>query len=189
MLVQLFANQFGYEREGFRAYVLSPVNRRLILFGKNLASWPVGAAFGLFLLIAMSIWLRLPLSAALAAVFQLASLLLLGSMSGNLLSILVPFRIAAGSLKPTKMPALAMLTMILCQLLFPVLMFPVFVPPLLEWLWQLAGWPVLVPVNLIFSVLLAALTAILYWRTLVPLGRLLQRREIRILNTVTAEQE
>ena len=137
----------------------------------------------------MSFWLRLPILAAVAAVFQLAALLLLGSLAGNLLSILVPFRIEAGSMKPTKMPGMAMLVMVLLQLLFPLVMLPVFVPALLELLWQLAGWPVLIPVNLILSVLLATLTAILYWQTLGPLGRLLQQREIKILNTVTAEQE
>ena len=189
MLVQFLANQFGFDRQGFRAFVLSPVDRRLILLGKNLATWPVGATFGLLLLATISIWLRLPLLAAVAAVFQLVTLLLVGSLVGNLLSILVPFRVEAGSLKPTKMPALATLTMILCQLLFPLVMVPVFVPPLLEWLWQLAGWPVWVPVNLILSVLLATLTALLYWQTLEAYGRLLQRREIRILNIVTAEQE
>jgi hypothetical protein len=189
MLVQFLANQFGFDRQGFRAFVLSPVERRLILLGKNLATWPVGATFGLLPLVIVSFWLRLPILTAVAAVFQLATLLLLGSLAGNLLSILVPFRIQAGSMKPTKMPALAMLAMVFCQFLFPVVMLPVFVPALLELLWQLAGWPVLVPVNLIVSLLLATLTAILYWRTLEPLGRLLQRREIKILNTVTAEQE
>jgi len=189
MLVQFLANQFGFDRQGFRAFVLSPVDRRLILFGKNLATWPVSATAGLLVLAMMSFWLQLPILAVVAAVFQLATLLLLGSLAGNLLSILVPFHIAAGSMKPTKMPALAMLTMVMFQLLFPVAMVPVFVPALLEWLWQLAGWPVLFPVNLILSMLLATLTAMLYWRTLEPLGRLLQRREIKILNTVTAEQE
>jgi hypothetical protein len=116
-------------------------------------------------------------------------LLLLGSLGGNLLSILVPFRIEAGSMKPTKMPALAMIAMVVCQLLFPAVMLPVFVPPLLEWLWVKAGWPALVPVNLLLSLLLAALAALVYWRSLEPLGRMLQRREIKILNTVTAEQE
>ena len=43
MLVQFFANQFGFDRDGFRALVLSPVDRRLILLGKNLACLPVGA--------------------------------------------------------------------------------------------------------------------------------------------------
>jgi hypothetical protein len=189
MLVQFLANQFGFDRQGFRAYVLSPVERRLILLGKNLATWPVGATFGLLPLVIVSVWLGMSILTAVAAVFQLATLLMLGSLAGNLVSILAPFRIQAGTLKPTKMPALAMLAMVLCQLLFPLVMLPVFIPALLELLWQLAGWPVLFPVNLILSLLLATLTAILYWRTLEPLGRLLQRREIKILNTVTAEQE
>ena len=189
ILVQFLANQFGFDRQGFRAFVLSPVDRRLILLGKNLATWPVSATSGLLVLGMISFWLRLPILAVVAAVFQLATLLLLGSMAGNLLSILVPFRIQPGSMKPTKIPAVAMLTMVLFQFLFPLAMLPVFVPPMLELFWHLADWPVLVPVNLILSVLLAMLTAMLYWGTLEPLGRLLHRREIKILNTVTAEQE
>ena len=95
----------------------------------------------------------------------------------------------SGSASSQPLRGRAMLTMVLFQLLFPVAMVPVLAPPLLEWLWQLAGWPVLFPLNLTLSALLATLTAILYWQTLEPLGRLLQRREIKILNTVTAEQE
>lgn len=189
MLVQFLTNQFGFDRQGFRAFVLSPVDRRLILLGKNLATLPVGATFGLLILVVISFWLRLPVLAAIAALFQLATLLLIGSLAGNLLSILMPFRIQSGSMKPTKMPARAIVTMVLCQMLFPVVMSPVFMPPLLEWLWQWAGWPSLVPVNLLCSALLALLVTALYWRTLEPLGRLLQRREIKILNIVTAEQE
>ena len=189
MLVQFFGNQFGFDRQGFRAYVLSPVERRLILLGKNLATWPVAAAFGLLLLLAQSIWLRLPPLTALAALFQLITLLLFGSLGGNLLSILVPFRVQSGSLKPTKMPALPTLVMVLCHMLFPIVLIPVFAPPLLEWLWQQAGWPAFVPVNLIGSAVLAALTFLLYWQTLGSYGRLLHQREMKILNTVTAEQE
>ncbi|HEX5220993.1 MAG TPA: hypothetical protein VFZ59_15620 [Verrucomicrobiae bacterium] len=189
MLVQFFANQFGFDRQGFRAYVLAPIERRLILLGKNLATWPVGGGFGLVLLVAQSFWLKLPVVDALAALFQLVTLLLLGSLGGNLLSILVPFRVQAGSLKPTKMPAMAAVVMVVCQMLFPIIMLPVFAPPLLELLWRFAGWSALVPVNLLGSVLMAALTALLYWQTLGSYGRLLQQREIRILNTVTAEQE
>jgi len=189
MLVQFLANQFGFDRQGFRALVLSPVDRRLILLGKNLATWPVGAAFGLILLVVQSVWLRVPVVTALAALFQLVTLLLFGSLGGNLLSILVPFRVQSGSLKPTKMPALATLAMVVCHMLFPVIMVPVFAPPLLELLWGLAGWPAFVPVNLIGSVVLAGLTMLLYWQTLGAYGRLLQQREIKILNTVTAEQE
>jgi len=189
MLVQFLANQFGFDRDGFRSLILSPADRRLILLGKNLASLPVGATFGAILLTLSSVWLHLPWLVFTAALFQLAALLLLAGLAGNVLSILVPYRIQPGSMKPTKMPGLAMLVMILCQMLFPVAMAPAFAPPLAELLWRLAGWPGGVPVNLILSVLLAALAAVAYWQTLGPLGRLLQRRETKILGVVTVEVE
>jgi hypothetical protein len=189
MLVQFLANQFGLDRDGFRSLILSPADRRLILLGKNLASLPVGATFGIIMLALSSVWLHLPWVVFVAALFQLAALLLLAGLAGNALSILVPYRIQPGSLKPTKMPGLAMLAMILCHMLIPVAMAPAFVPPLAELLWRLAGWPDAVPVNLILSVPLATVVALAYWQTLGPLGRLLQRRETKILGVVTAEVE
>jgi hypothetical protein len=189
LLVQFFANQFGLDRDGFRALILSPVARRLILLGKNLACLPAGAGFGVVLLAFISVWLRLHLLILVAALLQLFALLLLAALVGNMLSILVPYRIQPGSMKPTKMPALAMLLMVLCHLLFPMAMLPVFVPPLAELLWQKAGWPSAVPVNLLLSGMLAALMAFVYWQTLDPLGRLLQRRETKILGIITVEVE
>jgi ABC-2 type transport system permease protein len=189
MLVQFFANQFGFDRDGFRAVILSPAPRRLILLGKNLACLPAGGGFGVMLLVLLAIWLRLPPLVFLAALLQLATLLLLAGLVGNLLSILAPYRIQPGSMKPTKMPGLAMLLMVACHLLFPVAMLPVLVPPLGELLWQMAGWPSAVPVNLLLSVALTALMGFVYWQTLAPLGRLLQRRETKILSVVTVEVE
>ena len=189
MLVQFFANQFGFDRDGFRALILSPADRRHILLGKNLACLPVGVGFGVALLTLVSIRLRLPLADFGAALFQLATLLLLAGLAGNLLSILSPYRIQSGSLKPTKMPGLAMLMMFFSHMLFPVAMMPVFVPPLAQLLWRLAGWPGAVPVNLLFSAAFAAMAVVGYWQTLGPLGRLLQRREAKILGVVTVEVE
>ncbi|HEV2393024.1 MAG TPA: hypothetical protein VG146_11755 [Verrucomicrobiae bacterium] len=189
MLVQFFTNQFGFDRDGFRSLILSPAHRRLILLGKNLACLPAGAGFGIILLTFITAWLRLAPIILLAALAQLAALLLLAGLVGNLLSILVPYRIQQGSMKPTKMPGLAMLVMVFCHLLFPLAMAPVFIPPLAGLLWQQAGWPSAVPVNLLFSLALAALMAFVYWQTLGPLARLLQRRETRILGVVTVEVE
>jgi hypothetical protein len=189
MLAQFLANQFGLDRDGFRALMLSPADRRLILLGKNLACLPVGAGFGVMLLGLLSAWLHLPWPIFVATLFQLATLLLLAGLAGNILSILMPYRIQPGSLKPTKMPALAMLVMILCHLLFPLAMTPVFVPPLAEWMWRIAGWPNAVPVNLLLSIAIATLMGFVYWQTLEPLGRLLQRREMKILGVVTVEVE
>ena len=119
MFVQFLANQFGLDRDGFRSLILSPADRRLVLLGKNLASLPVCGAFGTVLLAFTSVWLHLPWLVLVAALFQFAALLLLAGLAGNLLSILVPYRIQSGSLKPTKMPGLAMLVMMLCQMLLP----------------------------------------------------------------------
>jgi hypothetical protein len=189
MLVQFFANQFGFDRDGFRVLILSPAQRRLILLGKNLACLPAGAGFGVVLLVLISVWLRLSPLAFVAALAQLAALLLLAGLVGDLLSILVPYRIQPGSMKPTKMPGLAMLLMVLCHLVFPLAMLPVFVPPLAELLWRAAGYPSAVPVNLLLSVALAAVLGFAYWLALDPLGRLLQRRETKILGVVTVEVE
>lgn len=189
LLIQFFANQFGFDRDGFRSLILSPADRRLILLGKNLAILPVGFSFGFILLALVSVWLHLPLLAVAAALFQLMTLLLIASLGGNLLSILVPFRIQPGSMKPTKMPGLAMFVMILCQMLLPITMAPVFAGPLLAWLWQRAGLPAFVPVNLICSALLCGVMVLIYWQALTPLGRLLQRRETKILGVVTVEVE
>jgi hypothetical protein len=54
---------------------------------------------------------------------------------------------------------------------------------------ELFGWCPAAPANLLLSVLLAAAGALGYWLTLEPLGRLLQRREQRILHVVTQEVE
>jgi len=189
LLVQFFANQFGYDRDGFRALVLSPTDRRLILLGKNLANLPVGGVSSVLLLVLVALRIKLTLVIALAALFQLVAMLLLAVLGGNLLSILVPYRMQMGSMKPSKVPATTMLMMVACQLLFPLVMAPVFLPPLVELLCRLAGLPAAVPVNLLLSMALAALMVFGYWQALGPLGRLLQRRETKILNTVSMEVE
>ncbi|HUA68096.1 MAG TPA: hypothetical protein VMA13_06065 [Candidatus Saccharimonadales bacterium] len=189
MFVQFFANQFGFDRDAFRSLMLSPADRRLILLGKNLACLPASATVALLVLGFISIRLHLSPLMILATLFQLATVLLITAISGNLLSIFVPWRIQPGSMKPTKMSGLATLTLFLRQLLFPVIMSPVFVPPLAAWLWQKGGLPAFIPINLFFSIVLAAATAVIYWQTLQTFGRWLQGREPKILSTVTAEVE
>lgn len=188
-LAQFFANQFGFDRDGFRALILSPADRRLILIGKNLAAFPIAVTFGTLLITLTTVRLHLPPLTVLATLLQLASLLLMAGLAGNLLSILMPYRIQPGTMKPTKLPGLTMVILMFCQMLFPAAMSPVFAGPLLELLWHKGELPGFVPVNLIFSALLCGLMVVLYWQTLAPLGRLLQRREIKILGVVSVEVE
>jgi hypothetical protein len=84
-------------------------------------------------------------------------------------------------MKPTKMPGLAMLVLVLSQMMFPIVLTPVFIPPLAGFLWQRLGGPSAALVNLVLSIALVLVTAAVYWGTLAPLGRLLQRRETKRL--------
>jgi hypothetical protein len=115
--------------------------------------------------------------------------LLIVGLGGNLISILMPFRIQPGTMKPTKMPGVTTLVLLLCQLLFPIAMSPVFLAPLAEMFWQRAALPAFVPVNLILSVLFCGVMLLFYRWALTPLGDLLQQRETKILGVVTVEVE
>ena len=189
LLVGFVANQFGFDRDAFRAYVLSPADRRLVLIGKNLAAFPAAAVSSALLVTIVTIWLRLSPLVFLAALLQLLVGLSLAAMVGNLLSILVPYRVQPGSMKPTKMPGLAMLVLVVSQMSLPLALMPAFVPPLAGYLSQRAGGPPAAIVNLLLSLVLALVTAFAYRQTLRPLGRLLSRRETKILATVSVDVE
>lgn len=188
-LLQLMCNQFGCDRDGFRGLVLLPTPRERVLLGKNLALFPLATVIMLVPLVAVSVLARLSPPTALATGFQFVAAFALVCALGNLGSILAPFRIAAGSLKPTKQSWPTALAVMAEHLLFPLLIWPVFIPPALglvleRWGGLPAGW-----VNLFASILLAAAFAALYRFSLRPLGRLLQRREKHMLSAVTEVRE
>jgi len=189
LMVGFVVNQFGFDRDGFRAFVLSPIERRLILIGKNLAALPAAAASATLLLVILAIWLRLSPLVFLATLCQLVIGLCLWAIGGNLLSILVPYRIQPGSMRPTKMPALAMVMLVLSQMAMPLAMSPVFFPPLIGWLAERAGGPPAAIINLGLSLGLALVMIAVYKASLAPLGRLLREREIKILETVSVDVE
>jgi len=169
--------------------VLSPVERRFILIGKNLAALPAAAASATLLLLIITIWLRLSPLVFFATMCQLVIGLCLWAIGGNLLSILVPYRIQPGSMRPTKMPALAMVMLVLSQMAMPLAMSPAFFPPLIGWLVERAGGPPAAVINLAFSAIFALVMVAIYKATLAPLGRLLRSREMKILETVSADVE
>ena len=188
-MLQLLFNQFGYDRAGFRAMVLSPAPRRWILLGKNLALLPVVAGIGGILLVLIKFAVDIPSLVILATGLQLLAVFLLLSTMGNLVSVLVPYRIAPGSLKPTKTHAGTTFLLVLMHMLLPLMVVPAFLAPIGAWLLSIAGWLPAGPANLLLSSLLLMLAALCYHRVLPSLGRLLQRREKTILDVVTHEVE
>jgi ABC-2 type transport system permease protein len=186
---QILLNHFGFDRAGFRTLVLSPVPRWQILLGKNLAVLPFAAGIGLTLLLVAKLALHIPWLVVLAACLQFATAFLLLSMLGNLVSPLLPCRIAPGSLRPTKLPASTMVLLMVCHMFFSAALTPIFLPPVAGWLFSSAGWLPAAPTNLLFSAVEFALSAALYRLSLPHLGRLLQHREKEILRIVTQEVE
>jgi hypothetical protein len=92
-------------------------------------------------------------------------------------------------MKPTKTSGTTKLLIFVTHLLFPLALLPIFVPAGLGILSGHLGWLPGGAVTLSGAAVLAALAGLVYWRTLEPLGRLLERRERRILEVVTQEVE
>ncbi len=186
-MTQLLFNHFGFDRNGFRALVLLPTPRRHILMGKNVALFVL--AFGVFslILVLVTALAHLRFVDVVSAVLEFAAVFLLMSVLGNLASILVPYRVGAGTMKATNMTSLTALMIFVSHLTSMAAILPVLLPPLLG---MLIGYFSPLPAaaaTLLCAALLTALAALLYRQTLDPLGRLLERREPRILDMVTHE--
>ena len=188
-LVQMMSNQFGFDRDGFRALVLSPVRRQHILLAKNLCFLPLVAGIGLIFLVILKLVSSLSILTLLAGAFQLGAAFLGFRLVGNFVSIMAPYRITAGSLKPTKTDTKTTLLIFVLHLLFPTALLPVCVPPGLEALFTALGWLPGVPINFLASAVLLAAMLVLYQFSLKGLGTMLQRREKDILQKVTHEVE
>jgi len=185
-LLQLMGNQFGFDRDGFRVFVLCAARRRDILFGKNLAFAPVALVMALILLTIVQIVCPLRLDHFLATFPQAVSMFLLFCILVNFLSIYAPFHVAAGSLKPTS-PKLStvLLQMVMFTFLFPLTQAATLLPLGTEAVLRFLGWPAGAPIYLVLSLGECAVIVILYHFSLVWQGDLLQAREQRILESVT----
>jgi len=188
-LAQLLFNHFGLDRAGFRALVLTPASRRHILLGKSLSFLPF--TFGVFAVLELLVIILAhpPLAAIASACLQFVACFLTIAALGNWFSIVAPYQVSAGSLKPTKLTPLMIATIVVSQMLFPLYVAPIFVPVGLGAVCTHFGWLPGGLVNLVLSLLLVAASAAIYKFTLGPLGRLLERREQRILQIVTKEVE
>jgi ABC-2 type transport system permease protein len=185
----LMSNVFGLDRNGFRALVLLPTRRHYILLAKNLSCAPFAALIALVLLMAVKFIARLPWEPVLAGLLQAGCAFVMFCLLGNMLSILVPYRLATGTLQAKKPKPVVFLAVFATMLILPIVALPLVVPPALELLCSTFNWAPWAPVNLVATLCLLAVVAVLY-RLLLPMqGRLLERREQRILQEVTEEVE
>lgn len=185
-MLQLMANQFGFDRDGFRAFVLCAASRRDILLGKNLAFAPLAVGMALVMVIVVEVICPLRLDHLLAIVPQFVAMFLLFCLVANLLSIYAPMPIAAGALKPAApklVPVLLQMAMFTC--FFPLTQLPTMLPLGIEAGLESLGWTSGLPVCLALSLVQCAAVVFIYRFALNWQGRLLQSREQKILETVT----
>ncbi|MBI3414370.1 MAG: hypothetical protein HY043_03465, partial [Verrucomicrobia bacterium] len=95
-MMQLLCNQFGFDRDGFRALVLLPTPRRFLLLGKNLSVAPFALGSGAFLLVVAVLVSKISLLDLVLGGMQLITGFLLTALYGNVFSIVAPYRLNAG---------------------------------------------------------------------------------------------
>jgi hypothetical protein len=188
-MVQLVGNQFGFDRGGFRVFVLCPAPRRDILLGKNLAAAPLALGLGAVVVVLVEVLYPMRVDHFLAVVPQSVSMYLVFCLLANALSILAPLPIAPGSLKPANAKLVPVLLQVVFIFLLPLALAPTLVPLAAEAVLGRAGFAGWVPVYLILSVLECAVVVLLYHLLLTPQGDWLQARERKILQTVTTRAE
>ena len=187
-MLQIAGNQFGFDRDGFRVFVLCAARRRDILLGKNLSFAPIALALGGLQLVAVQVLCPMRVSHFLAMFPQFLSMFLMFSVFTNLMSIYTPIQVPAGALRGTGLKfSTAMVQFAMFIILFPLTQGVTLVPLGVEVLLRLSGWVDAAPVCLMLTLLECAALVGLYCLSLRWLGGLLQSREQSILETVTSK--
>lgn len=184
--IQLTGNQFGFDRDGFRVFVLSAAPRRDILLGKNLSYAPLALGMSTLVFLVLQALCPLRIDHFLAIFPLMISMFLMFCLFSNILSIYTPVYLAPGSLKASSpKTSRALLQALMILVLFPLSQAPAFLPIAAEHLSTLMGWTQRAPIALLLSLLECALVILLYRVALHWQGAELQAREQTILETVT----
>lgn len=188
-LVPTMSNIFGLDRNGFRTLILLPTERRKILLAKNLAVFPLLGAVSVGLLVMLKLMLGLPWLGLVAGLLQAPAAFLLFSLLCNQVSILAPYRLAQGTLQAKKPKAVVFLAVFGSFIVLPFIMIPILIPAGLQLIATGLDWPSWIPINVLATLAVLAGAVWLYAGLLPSQGRLLQKREQKILKEVTEEIE
>jgi hypothetical protein len=174
ILAGLFCNQFAFERGGMRTLVLSPVDRRTVLLGKNIAFSTVALVLSAGLLIINQLVFRdITIGALLFVALSFLIFVPLMSLMGNWFSVRFPKRMKFGKrLNVSGVVGLLLIPMIIVLA----------VPPLAA---TAAGY-VAQSLWIEYATLavLAGLSIGFYLLTINAQGESLQKRELEILEAV-----
>ena len=174
ILAGISCNSFAFEEGGMRTLILSPVDRRKILLGKNITVTLIALVFSTVLLILNTIIFQdLSFHAILFVALSFVVFAAISSTIGNWISIRFPKRMRFG--KRLNLSGVAGLFLIPMVILLAA-------PPLLA---TVVGYVTHNLLNVYTSLALMALLSLgLYFVVLNFQGRLLAAREIEILEAV-----
>ncbi|MGH9871008.1 MAG: hypothetical protein ACRD9S_00930 [Pyrinomonadaceae bacterium] len=174
ILSGLYCNQFALEHAGMRTLVLSPVDRKIVLLGKNIAMSTLALVFSAGLLFVNELVFRdLTINAFLFTVLSFSIFALLISVVGNSLSIRFPRRMRFGKrLNASGVAGLLMIPMI----------FVLTLPPLAATAAGYIAQSLLV--EYVTLTVLAVFSLGFYMLLISSQGHSLQRRELEILEAV-----
>ncbi len=174
ILAGISCNSFAFEEGGMRTLILSPVDRRKILLGKNITVTLIALVFSTVLLILNTIIFQdLSFRAILFVALSFVVFAAISSTIGNWISIRFPKRMRFG--KRLNLSGVAGLLLIPMVILLAA-------PPLLA---TMVGYVTHNLLNVYTSLALMALLSLgLYFVMLNFQGRLLAAREIEILEAV-----
>lgn len=174
ILTGLSSNQFAFEEGGMRALILSPVDRRQILVGKNIALTVVALVFSIALLAINHLVFRdLTLNGIFFVGLSFMSFALLTSIVGNWLSVRFPKRMKFGKrLNVSGVAGLLVIPLLILLTLTPLAAVA-------------AGYlSQSLLVEYVTLAMLVGVAFIFYLLVINVQGRSLQRREVEILEAV-----
>ena len=184
-VMQLLQNQFGLDRHGFRAFVLSPIPRRQLLQGKNLACAPFGLVLSGIGLIALQFLFPESVMHFLATWVLLGAGYLITSLYSNFISIVAPMKLKDGVMKADSAQGKVIFIQVVTLLLLPLCLCPIALPATLESVFEFFHIKSPIPIYLPTS-LFVLLGAAWVYRLLIPRqAALLQENEQKILDRLT----
>ena len=179
-VVQLMSNQFGFDRDGFRVFVLSSARPARHLDGEKPVVRPSGAGHGSdHARNAAGGGTHAAWDHFLAMIPQYVSMFLLFCLLMNFLSIYAPVYVAAGSLKPSNPKLLTVLLhLVTFMILFPLTQAVTLIPLGAEMVLQFLGYGSGLPICLLLALVeCAQRLVVIYYFCSAGLGSMLQSRE------------
>lgn len=185
MMFGLIMNIFGFDRNGFRSFMLLPLRPHEILLAKNISMFPVGCLMCVIPFCVVAVTFSFSWHTALACVAQIIAAYSIFCVMGNLVSTMFPFPTPTSAMKRVKPKWQSMLAQLVAFALFPCLMIPVAIPPVLSFALKKFDIWTGFSLNLPLSLVVAGLAVGFYWLMLEPTSRLLWDKQRAILLEVT----